>query len=308
MLSPSSCRVRWTLAFLLGATPIVVGAGCLDFKQETVVLRFEDDPNKLTCLLVYEGLNGAPRQGEKEVDSLEQVKTQLASFLANQDQFCLFDNWIGHIDLSPNPKDEAKVAARKRKIARLIEIRNRAFLLNERGELCGYQTITIPDVRKLEDGLNELISEVIDEGINATLSKPTEERSKGFSEESLRISQAAARKGHRWVRISRGKVDLDFPMTRADAEKTIDPSESGINMTYLKTAIPGFAMTAGDGGLSVTMGDGKGSVLTIRSPRDEEKGQRFEKELREHILTLRDVDFDTSQTTKALIESFSSGR
>jgi hypothetical protein len=307
-MTPSSRRVRWTLAFLLGATPIVVGAGCLDFKQETVVLRFEDDPNKLTCLLVYEGLNAASRSGEKDVDSLEKAKAQLGSILVSQDQFCLFDNWIGHVDLGPAPKDDAKIRARKRRFSRSIEIRNRTFLLNERGELCGYQTITIPDVRNLEDGLNDLLSEVIDENITATLSLPAGGRSKDFSDESLRIIQGTARKGHRWVRLARGKVELDFPMTRADAEKMIDPSNRDFDTNALKAAIPGFAVSAGDGGLSVTMGDGKGSVLTIRGPRDEKKGPLFEKELREHILTLRDVVFDKSRTTRALIESFSSGR
>jgi hypothetical protein len=240
MMTPSSRRVRWALAFLLGATPIVVGAGCLDFKQETLLLRFEDDANTLTCLLVYEGLNAAPGGSQKEADSLEQAKTQLASFLANQGEFCLFDNWIGHIVLSPNPKDEAKVASQKRKIARLIEIRNRAFLLNERGELCAYQTITIPNVRKFEDGLNELISEVSDESITSNLAIPAEERPGKLSEESLRIIQTAARKGHRWVRISPARVEFDLPITRADAERMIDPSNCGIDISALKAAIPGL--------------------------------------------------------------------
>ena len=190
------------------ATLILI-PGCLEFKKQTLILKFDDKSDKITILSVCEGFYvGGGRLDKKE--ALKDAKDSLAEFVGEEPAFRYLAGWIA-VSVKPMPDDSAEVAANKRRMAPIVEIGRGKLFLNEDGRLSGTQMVTIKDRKAFETALNELYSQQV------AKTKSTPE----VSAESLDLMHKAAAEGHKWVTITPGRFLFDLPMTGKDADKVL---------------------------------------------------------------------------------------
>lgn len=283
-------RPRLILLTTIAFSIIFITAGCLQIKQQTIVARFSEDGKKMELLLVYEGLYVSSFSfGDKESDKekarkadLEKAKKELADFVASEQQFSLGTNWvISPINLKPEPEDSQLTANRKRLLLKALQIRNVAFLLNERNELSGYQIISF-DIREFVNTFNDVACEAIDELVTAELTKPRDDtKAEKLSDTSLRQIQRASRKGHKWIKITPGQITFTLPITKDDANLIVAESEttkSQEEYRNIRKAVGDIRISSSDAGLSVVLGDGSKKTFHYQSDRRDLDGL-FEGEL-----------------------------
>lgn len=277
------------------ATLILI-PGCLEFKKQTLILKFDDKSDKITILSVCEGFYvGGGRLDKKE--ALKDAKDSLAEFVGEEPAFRYLAGWIS-LSVKPMPDDSAEVVANKRRIAPIVEIGRGKLFLNEDGRLSGTQTVTIKDRKAFEKSLNELFSQQV------ANTKSTPE----VSAESLDLMSKAAAEGHKWVTITPGRCLIDLPMTGEDADKVLakvmGEKENAVALAAMRKAFGSMELAKTDRGLTMTIGEGKSQIMTIVF-EDKEKIARMEAELLEFAET-PPMSIDRSLDSKTLIEKFRS--
>lgn len=288
--------------------------GCLRIKQQSITAKFDKKSKQLTFLLIYEGLyvdSSGVKPKDREKD-LAEAKEQLAAFVGSQQRFALLDGSIDMVNLGRAPTDKEDIVALKRKFASQLEVRNGAFVLNDNNELSIYQTIIIQDYTTFAKFFNEAISTPIDEIVTKKLSEPRDDRMNDpISDESYRLIQRAARTGHEWLKISHGKIEVNFPILPEDAKKAVVELEktdaSGKFMQSVREAAKDFRIMHGESGLSLSLGDGNSAIIEVQGPRASVAKPDFEGDLFTYARTLR-LPFDRSQDTMTLRRSFSKAR
>lgn len=265
--------------------------GCLDFAKQTVLIKFDEKTEKVTILSVYERFH--VNRGLSKKDSLKDAKESLSKFVGDEPNVVVFSKWI-NLNLIPEDDDPPEVNSIKRRLAAVMKIDRGRLLLNERGELSGFQTITIFDRTALVKVVNDSISDLV-------RSQP----SLGMSDETDRLVKEAAKRGHRWVKISVGQVVVDVPMAEKDADKLMgDMRADASTMTSIREAVGVFELSKTDHGIAAKLGDGKNRLMTIQHAF-KEKTPKMERELLDFAKT-PPMSIDQSQDTRAVMEKFRS--
>lgn len=265
--------------------------GCLDFAKQTVLIKFDEKTEKVTILSVYERFH--VNRGLSKKDSLKDAKESLSKFVGDEPNVVVFSKWI-NLNLIPEDDDPPEVNSIKRRLAAVMKIDRGRLLLNERGELSGFQTITIFDRTALVKVVNDSISDLV-------RSQP----SLGMSDETDRLVKEAAKRGHRWVKISVGQVVVDVPMSEKDADKLMgDMRADASTMTSIREAVGVFELSKTDHGIAAKLGDGKNRLMTIQHAF-KEKTPKMERELLDFAKT-PPMSIDQSQDTRAVMEKFRS--
>jgi hypothetical protein len=275
-------------------------AGCVDFDREVVVITTPPDSKELRALIIYEGIHG---KGNSAAD-LTEAKQQLGQFVDRGQEFCLIDNWITHVVLTPSENDDPQGAATKTLLRGELTVRNHAFYL-EGGKLCGYQTVTARDRDRLVAGLNKIGSAVAAEGVKKEREKPRENPS-DLSEESLRRLEKAAQSGFAWLELQPGQLRFTLPITAADA-KRLKNEFAASNDEFTKALLKENSVTIGadDAGFHVTLGEGGGKPIRYTVPHPP-SFPSFRKEITEYARTLK-VPFKDGLTTEKVIAEFLKG-
>jgi hypothetical protein len=182
-------KLRPLLALLLTLT------GCIEFERQTVTYEHDAKADTLRIHQTYHGIYGAD-----DVTQLsEKEREQLADVMKGQRTF-FFANWIFELNLQrlketvvesrvpeTNSLKEAQRRATTNMLALLVanaRIENGKFYLNEQGQPCGTQRVTIRNVSKLLEAGNATIRKSLEvelkdndnaaerELINASLARP----------------------------------------------------------------------------------------------------------------------------------------
>lgn len=169
--------------------------GCIEFERQTVTYEHDAKADTLRIHQTYHGIYGADDVAQLS----EQEREQLGSVMKGQRTF-FFANWIFELnkeafekglaeaaDPKTNSLEEAYRRAQTNLLALLIanvRVENGKLFLNDRGQPCGTQRVTIRGVSKLIDAGNALLRRGLEvemkaketaaerELINAALARP----------------------------------------------------------------------------------------------------------------------------------------
>jgi hypothetical protein len=153
--------------FALLAVALTV-TGCIEFERQTVTYEHDAAADTLLIHQTYHGLYGAD-----DVTQLsEKEREQLADVMSGQRTF-FFANWIFELNIgafkdalasSAVPETDSLKEAQRRATTNLlallvanVRVENGKFYLNDQGQPCGTQRVTIRNVRKLLTAGNDVI-------------------------------------------------------------------------------------------------------------------------------------------------------
>ncbi len=177
------------LAFAVALT------GCIEFERQTVTYLHDAKADTLHIHQTYHGIYGA----DDATKLSEQERVQLDSVMKGQRTF-FFANWIFELNVglfreglakSEAPKTNSLEEAQRRAETNLltllianVRVENGKFYLNEKGQSCGTQRVTLRNVSKLVAAGNALMRKALEvemkdkptaaerELINASLARP----------------------------------------------------------------------------------------------------------------------------------------
>lgn len=169
--------------------------GCIEFERQTVTYEHDALADTLRVHQTYHGIYGA----DDVTQVSEKEREQLADVMKGQRTF-FFSNWIFELNVeslkdalagSGTPETNSLKEAYRRATTNLltqlianVRVENGKFYLNEKGQPCGTQRVTIRNVSKLLASGNEAIRKVWEvelkdkptaeerELINASLARP----------------------------------------------------------------------------------------------------------------------------------------
>ena len=291
---------RW----VLGASLVLSAFGCgegLTVKKQTVFVKLDQRNESIAILAAHEGFSVTPCAFEKKETAVADAKKKLAAFSTSERTVWLFiDYFLDPLEIDPKRGELKDVLWIKRKLAKFIDVKPGAFLLNNRGELSGYQTIAIPRAKDFAKVLNEMISK----NVKAIGSSPVD--SPDLSQESVRLIEDAATKNYDWLRFENGHIVLGVPLTRDDAETLLAKKETDKEMREslerFRKVVGDFRIARSRDGLEIVFGDEKTRVLTLTIP-EEKHSPAFERELLEFARELPGA-FDKSQDMQTFIGKF----
>lgn len=142
--------------------------GCIEFERQTMVYEHDAGADTLRIHQVYHGIHGAD-----DVTRLsDQERAQLASVMEGQRTF-FFSNWIFELNVpllreslagmgapESNSLKEAERRATTNLLALLVanaRVENGKFFLNEKGQPCGTQRVTLRNVSQVIAAGNAVI-------------------------------------------------------------------------------------------------------------------------------------------------------
>jgi len=155
---------RWPAAFGIS----LLLCSCIDFNGQTLTYRYDRAGDTLLMFVVYEAIHVAaedkagadPPVTDKEKEQLESVNRGRRAFF--------FDNWISEFD---GERIEREIGEARRKLAeavppadrarlkadveffeaviKTVRVKNGRFYLNGKGQLCGWQYVTVSGVSRL---------------------------------------------------------------------------------------------------------------------------------------------------------------
>lgn len=169
--------------------------GCIEFERQTVTYEHDAKADTLLIHQTYHGLYGADDATKLSGKELE----QLADVMKGQRTF-FFANWIfelnvgsfkEQLDQAAKPKTNSLEEAQRRAETNLlallvanVRVENGKFYLNEKGQPCGTQRVTIRNVSKIVEVGNALMRRGLEvemkgkataaerELLNASLARP----------------------------------------------------------------------------------------------------------------------------------------
>src|SRR5262249_33786877 len=151
----------------------------------------------------------------------------------------LSNGYLTFLIMFAAPEDPQLRALAERLVSSLV-VKPGRFLVNDSGELCSYQELTIEDLPKFAQAANDLIS-----GFLKFLDTNRPAPKDGESEMLLRDVIKAAAKGHEWIKISKGQIVVECPCPQDDAEKEIERART-------EAKVGSDAKSAGAAGTPVT--------------------------------------------------------
>ena len=207
--------------FLLVAAVLAL-VGCIEFERQTVTYEHDAKTDTLRLHNTYHGLYGAD-----DVTQLSQEeRDQLASVMKGQRTF-FFNNWISEISVDQlketlgkqadplsNSLEEAARRATTNLVALLIanvRIENGKFFLNEQGQPCGTQRVTIRNVSKVIEAGNALVRRTLEVQL----------KKEGNAAERELINAALARP-EPFITLTGQQFRVRFPLPREEFDKAGD--------------------------------------------------------------------------------------
>jgi len=299
---------RRRLAVFFGLALALANAGCgrLGFEKQTVVAAFPADRDEVRILLVYEGLNVL---GDKEND-LKDAKSRLRQ-LATEQTFYLMNAFS--FSLKPDPARPLTEEEKKtwQLIQKHLSLLNGEFYLDEKGQLCFYQHLTIRDAQEFVKGCNEWIGRAIGkfaaEGLaldRAALNAEERAAWAMWDVETLQRLQAASKGKHAWLRLEAGRLSFTMPGTEhCFTHLKREGLRNCAKEPWLARLISDTpcSLDQRKDQLTVALGVGAGEPIRLLFEGDKDK-RHFDGELRKYAQGLP-VPFSKTATSKSLIDS-----
>jgi hypothetical protein len=200
-------------------------AGCIEFDQQTVTYEHDAKADTLLIHQTYHGIYGAD-----DVTQLsERERVQLADVMKGERTF-FFANWIFELNVGrwkevlaeeATPKSNSLEEAFRRAETNLltlvianVHVENGKFHLNDKGQPCGTQRVTLRNVSKLLAAGNDLMRR----GLEVEMKK------KETAAERELINASLARPGP-FFTLTGQQLRFRWPLSRAEFDKPGEDDE-----------------------------------------------------------------------------------
>lgn len=226
MVEPSLGRTAvssYTLPMFRRLLPFLALAGaltgCIEFERQTVTYEHDAKADTLLIQQTYHGIYGAD-----DVTQLsEKEREQLADVMKGQRTF-FFANWIFELNVgsfkeqlnqAAVPKTNSLEEAQRRAVTNLltllianVRVENGRFFLNDKGQPCGTQRVTLRNVSKLLTAGNEVMRKGLE----------VEMKDKPTAEERELINASLARPGP-FLTLTGQQLRFRWPFSKAEFDK-----------------------------------------------------------------------------------------
>lgn len=277
-------------------------AGCIEFDRQTVTYEHDAKADTLLIHQIYHGLHGSD-----DVTQLsEKEREQLGSVMKGQRTF-FFANWIFELNVesfkealasSATPETNSLKEAQRRAMTNLlalavanVRVENGKFFLNDKGQPCGTQRVTIRNVSQLLAAGNAAIRKAWE----------VELKDKTAVEERELINASLARP-EPFVTLAGQRLQVRFPLFKAAYDKSVTEDD------YVKRLIAEFVRQGGvlsheKGEVNLRFGRPDATRESVTLPMAASKG--FQSNALAH---LRDTyglakDFDAKKDTEAFLRA-----
>ena len=306
---PQPCRGRYIAPVFRKLLPFLALAlaltGCIEFERQTVTYEHDAKADTLRIHQTYHGLYGAD-----DVTQLsEKEREQLADVMKGQRTF-FFSNWILELNVESwketltaevipktNSLEEAFRRAETNLLTLLIanvRIENGKFYLNEKGQPCGTQRVTIRNVSKiLEVG-------------NALMRRGVEVEMKGKQTAAEReLLNASLARPEPFFSLTGQQIHYRFPLSKAEFEKkSEDKSAERFTADFVKA---GGSVSHQDGEVRVRFGRTEAARESLTLPMTTEKP--YQPNALTHIRDTYSLakDFDPSKDMEDFLRAKAAG-
>jgi len=195
----------------LGILFLLLGAGCVEFAEQTLLLRYDAEADTVHLRLLYRGIYAGDMDKDdpaKRKKALDEALDQLREVAETKTRFYLLDNWPLGVDVAP-PEEGKKDDPGEAMLRPHTTVRNGRFLFDEKGRLCAWQDVEFKEATKLLQKANQFIS-------LAVMAGKVDVYKQADLETQRRLRKAAA-KGHAWLRCDARGLSLHMPLSQADA-------------------------------------------------------------------------------------------
>ena len=207
--------------FIIVAAALAL-VGCIEFERQTLSYEHDAKTDTLRLHNTYHGVYGAD-----DVTQLSQEeRDQLASVMRGSRTF-FFNNWIAEINVErlketladeAAPKGNSLEEAARRATTNLVtllianvRIENGKFFLNDQGQPCGTQRVTLRNVSKVIEVGNALVRRALE----------VELKKQDNAADREHINAALARP-EPFISLTGQQFRVRFPLAREDFDKTGD--------------------------------------------------------------------------------------
>lgn len=265
-MHPSSAYNILMLKRLLPFLALAVAlTGCIEFERQTVTYEHDAQADTLHIHQTYHGIYGAD-----DVTQLsDKEREQLADVMKGQRTF-FFANWIfelnverfkedlaSAVDPKTNSLEEAYRRAQTNLLALLIanvRVENGKLYLNDKGQPCGTQRVTIRNVSKLVAAGNALMRKALE----------VEMKGKESAAERELINSSLARP-EPFFTLTGQQIRFRFPLSKADFDK-LDEGDEKLRHFFAEFARIGGAMSHENGEVHVRFGRTDATRETVTLP------------------------------------------
>ncbi|MFM8471029.1 MAG: hypothetical protein ACKODH_13880 [Limisphaerales bacterium] len=198
--------------------------GCIEFERQTVTYEHDAKADTLRIHQTYHGIYGAD-----DVTQLsEKEREQLAEVMSGQRTF-FFNNWISEINIErlketlaeeAAPKTNSLNEAARRATTNLVtllianvRIENGKFYLNEQGQPCGTQRVTVRNVCKVIEAGNALVRRALEV-----------EMKKNDDAAERELMNASLARPEPFITLTGQQIRIRFPQPREEFNKVGDES------------------------------------------------------------------------------------
>lgn len=230
---------------------VVALTGCIEFERQTVTYEHDAKADTLRIHQTYHGIYGADdvtQLSDKEREQLADVmKGQRTFFFANWAFELNVEGWKETLTSEANPKTNSLEEAFRRATTNLlslliasVRVENGKFFINDKGQPCGTQRVTIRNVSKLLEAGNALMRRSLE----------TEMKSKETAAERELINASLARPGP-FFSLTGQQIRYRYPLTREEFDK---PAEDAVKHFISEFVRQGGAMSHENGEIHLRFG------------------------------------------------------
>jgi hypothetical protein len=240
---------------------------CIEFESQELTYRHDQKEDALLVTLRYEGIYGSTKAGGfaqaepndfATAERLNQKQVgQLSSVLDGNRAF-FFSNWIFEYDRNTlaqmlervivEPVPEGKVFGQPEKdlieaLLNNVDVRNVGFYKDDKGRLCGAQTLKITNLSKIIS----LANQVIRRQQRAHLPEMRKQVKNAMSKETIDLIAKKMKGDYSFIQIEGNLITLQSPM--------VDPDTKRISESLLKDLPEGSRIESGEDSLAIKIGD-----------------------------------------------------
>ena len=216
-------------------------SSCIEFENQELIYHHDEEKDEIRMTLNYQGIFGNLDKGQNTQNNPVDIATkdrlnqkqisQLESVLEPKRAF-FFSNWIFEYDpralseilTKDKPTSKGSVFGKPEKeliqsLIKEIKVENVGFYKNEKGQLCGAQTLRIQKLSKLFT----LANQVIQRQTIAHIPQLREELAKGIvqnppSEEAIQFLEKKMKEPYSFLKVTGNLLTFQFPNIYSDSQ------------------------------------------------------------------------------------------
>jgi hypothetical protein len=191
---------------LLLAVPLLLAA-CLDFDSQEVVIRCDQERDRIDVLLVYRGLFAEGETARNQDEALGKALNDLDQALQTG-HFAFWCNWPFAIDPTEDPKPPATA------LFEHLDVEVGGLFTDPQGQLCGYQFVRVRQAKAFLHKLNTLLEAALQVALATGFDGyGPDHKVDGDTKDLIR---EFLRSGQKLLVVERGRIEFRAPCSAAD--------------------------------------------------------------------------------------------